>query len=102
MIVSTPNSTEPGGSYHKPGADVYTFLLVLALLALLLGILYLHLEMQAYEYQMKDNVTVGMAGDNGGSSVAGRRSMRITDQRQKTCDQRNDALKMARSRAIRT
>jgi hypothetical protein len=55
MTVSTRDSINSGGSYRKPGADLYTVLLVLALLALLLGILYLHLEMQAYDYQMKDD-----------------------------------------------
>jgi hypothetical protein len=48
--------------YQKPRADLYTFLLVVAWLALLVGILFLCLEMNAYDFKFKGGPTppVGM------------------------------------------
>lgn len=47
------SSKKPGGPYRKPRADVYTVLLVFALIALLLGILCLYLEMDMYDWKIK-------------------------------------------------
>lgn len=38
-------------SRRKPRADIYTVFLVIALLALLLGILFLYLELNVYEFK---------------------------------------------------
>jgi hypothetical protein len=51
MTVSTQNSNNPTGYTRSPEANLYTVLLIIALLALLTGILYLHLELKAYEYK---------------------------------------------------
>lgn len=56
--MSTPKSTNsleapisPTVSHRKPKADVYTILLVVALLAVLLGILFLYLFNRDYEFK---------------------------------------------------
>jgi hypothetical protein len=54
--MSSPNLTEPGpetGLYRKPRADVFTMLLVIALLAVLLGIWALYAFMQDYDMNFK-------------------------------------------------
>lgn len=48
----------PGGPYRKPRADIYTVLLVLALIALLVGILCLYLEMEMYEWKIEGGPSV--------------------------------------------
>ena len=52
MISSPANSApkKPGRPYRKPEADVFTVLLVLALIAILLGILCLYFENAMYEW----------------------------------------------------
>jgi hypothetical protein len=55
---AAPAST---GLQRKPKADLYTVFLVIALVAVLLGILFLFLEMQAYEFKLKGAPPVGMA-----------------------------------------
>jgi hypothetical protein len=71
MTVFTRSSNNPGGYTRKPAADLYTVLLIFALLALLLGFLYLHLEMKAYDYKMNADVSIVMAVERGGSAIAG-------------------------------
>jgi hypothetical protein len=48
--------------YQRPRADLYTFLLVVAWLALLVGILFLCLEMNGYDFKFRGGPTppVGM------------------------------------------
>jgi hypothetical protein len=58
MTVSSRNSNNPPGFTRKPAADLYTVLLIFALVALLVGILYLHLEMKAYNYKAATGMTV--------------------------------------------
>jgi hypothetical protein len=70
MTVSIRSSNKPGGFTRQPTADLYTVMLIFALLALLIGSLFLHLEMKAYDYKMKENVSVVMAVEGGKSSVA--------------------------------
>jgi hypothetical protein len=54
VTVSQAKSTDkPGGTYRKPRADFYTLLLVIALLAILVSILFLYLHMQAYNFELK-------------------------------------------------
>ena len=43
----------PAGPHRKPRPDLYTVLLVIALLAILIGILFLYLEMRRYEFKFK-------------------------------------------------
>jgi hypothetical protein len=56
--LSSPNSTKPdqasaGPLYRKPRADVFTMLLVLALLAILLAIAALYAVMKEYDFVFK-------------------------------------------------
>jgi len=46
-------SQQPVSRYRKPRADLYTMLLLIAWLALLLGILVLYLEMKEYKFELK-------------------------------------------------
>jgi hypothetical protein len=54
---NAPNNT-PGGPYRKPRANLYTVLLVIALLAILAACLCLYLEMQLYEFKFSGGPTV--------------------------------------------
>jgi len=69
VIVSLPNSTSTlesptparsAGSYRKPKADLFTVFLVLALIAVLLGILFLCLYMSDYDWKLKGGPAVAM------------------------------------------
>ena len=55
-----PSSTDNPGvptQYRKPKADLYTLMLVIALVAILVGILFLVFENQGdYDWKMKDTV----------------------------------------------
>lgn len=42
----SPRSSSNQGPYRKPRADVYTVLLIIALVAILLSVLFLHLEVK--------------------------------------------------------
>jgi hypothetical protein len=59
---SNENQAAPAsaGLHRKPKADLYTVFLVIALVAMLLGILFLFLEMQLYEYKIQGAPPVGM------------------------------------------
>jgi hypothetical protein len=57
--VSTPTSPKSSDEpvqqfYRKPRADVFTVLLVIALLAIILATTVLWLVMQDYQYKLKD------------------------------------------------
>jgi hypothetical protein len=71
-----PSSTDrPAGEtlYRKPRPDLYTLMLIIALVAILVGILFLVFENQTdYEWKMKDSIT-GMitAGSRIGPWLAG-------------------------------
>ena len=54
----------PAGHYRKPHADLYTVLLVVALIAVLIGILFLYLEMGTYEFKFQGGPPVGMASSH--------------------------------------
>lgn len=55
-MSSLASTTKPGGPYRKPRADVYTVLLVLAMIALVLGILCLYFEMQRFQFDFQKEV----------------------------------------------
>ena len=55
----------PAGPYRKPQPDLYTVLLVLSLIAILIGILFLYLEQETYEFKFKGAPPVAMARDQG-------------------------------------
>ena len=55
------SSNDP--NYPKPRADKYTVLLVIALLAILVAILFLYLHMQSYNFELKAGPSVSMIGD---------------------------------------
>ena len=68
MTVSPPKSSNnPGGTFRKPRADLYTILLVIALLAILVAILFLYLHMQSYNFELKAGPPVAMIAANLGS-----------------------------------
>lgn len=52
------------GPRRKPRADLYTVLLVIALIALLVGILFLYLEMDLYEFKLKGGPSVVRANNH--------------------------------------
>jgi hypothetical protein len=59
-----PSSTDRPAAdaiYRKPRADLYTLMLIIALVAVLVGILFLVFENQTdYEWKMKDSIDFGM------------------------------------------
>ena len=69
MIVSPQKSTNtleapvrtPAGPHRKPRPDLYTVLLALALVAVLVAIVFLWLEMSAYDYKSKGGPPMAMA-----------------------------------------
>ncbi len=67
------SAKKTGGPYRKPRADVYTVLLIIAMIALLVGILCLWAEMDAYEWKLKGGprVSVGRASDVQAPGVVG-------------------------------
>ena len=52
------SNPRPRGPYRRPRADIYTVLLLLTLFALLIGILCLYFEMDAYNFEFKGGPTV--------------------------------------------
>jgi hypothetical protein len=50
----TSATSKGGGPYRKPRADIYTFLLIVSLVALILAILCLYFEMKSYNFEFKD------------------------------------------------
>lgn len=76
--MSTPKSTNPletsapirpTVSHRKPKADMYTVLLVISLIAVLLGILFLYLNMDRYDFRFKGGPTVVMAREAEGPEI---------------------------------
>lgn len=58
-----PEAATSATAYRKPRADLYTVLLVIALLALLVGILFLYAENSYYEWKTKGAPAVSMLRD---------------------------------------
>ncbi len=54
------NSSKPRGPYRKPRADIYTVLLALALAAVLIGLTFLVLEMDLYDWKFKGGPTASL------------------------------------------
>ena len=50
---TSPTPSKPGGPFRKPRADVFTVLLLISLVALILGIICLYFEMEAYQWEFK-------------------------------------------------
>jgi hypothetical protein len=59
----TPEALASAPVYRKPRADLYTVLLVIALLALLVGILFLYAENSFYEWKTKGAPAAAMLQD---------------------------------------
>ena len=53
-------ASAPAGPHRKPRPDLYTVLLAIALVAVLIGLLFLYLEMDLYEFKLKGGPPVGM------------------------------------------
>jgi hypothetical protein len=74
VTVSPPKSSNnPGGTFRKPRADLYTVLLVIALLAILVAILFLYLHMQSYNFDIKAGPPVSIIAANLGVRAIGYR-----------------------------
>lgn len=67
--LSSSDETSAAPQYRKPRADVYTVLLVLALLALIAGILCLWGENAEYEWKYKGGPTVSASAEAGSSGL---------------------------------
>jgi hypothetical protein len=52
----------PAGPHRKPRADLYTVLLVIALIAILVAITFLWLELSYYGYKTKGGPPLAMVG----------------------------------------
>ena len=52
--LASTTSNPSGGPYRKPRADVYTFMLIVALLAIILGIVCLYFEMKGFNFEFKE------------------------------------------------
>ena len=63
-MSSAGSKKKSGGPHRKPRADIYTVLLALALVALLLAIVCLYFEMDAYEFKIKGGPMVSFNGDS--------------------------------------
>jgi hypothetical protein len=57
---SSPDRPVAPTQYRKPRADLYTLMLVIALVAILIGILFLCLYNNVYNWEMKGNVRTSM------------------------------------------
>jgi len=55
-----PSAPTPAGPQRKPKPDLYTVFLADALVAVLMGILFLFLEMQLYGFKIQGAPPVGM------------------------------------------
>ena len=55
---TSPTRSKPGGPFRKPRADVFTMLLLISLVALILGIICLYAEMEAYQWEFKGGPTI--------------------------------------------
>jgi hypothetical protein len=72
-----PSSTDSAGvevHYRKPRADLYTLMLAIALVAVLIGIIFLVFENQLdYEWKMKESIVTStiVHGTSLGSWLAG-------------------------------
>jgi hypothetical protein len=61
LLKSSETETPaPAGPHRKPQPDLYTVLLVMALIAVLIGILFLYLQMAVYDFKLRDGPPVGM------------------------------------------
>jgi hypothetical protein len=55
--------------HRKAKPDLYTVLLAIALVAVLIGIVFLYLEMQSYEFKIQGGPTLVMTRDLGGRAA---------------------------------
>jgi len=67
LSAPSPTSNKPGGPYRKPRADVFTMLLLISLVALILGIICLYAEMEAYQWEFKGGPTITSVGNEKGT-----------------------------------
>jgi hypothetical protein len=69
-VTVSPAKSSNDPNYPKPRADMYTVLLVIALLAILVAILFLYLHMQSYNFEIKAGPPVSMIVDVWRSAIA--------------------------------
>ena len=75
MTVSPRKSNKtaavaPAGPYRKPKTDLYTVLLAISLIAIGIGILFLYLEQDTYDFQFKGGPPVAVVSGQG-SEIGG-------------------------------
>ena len=52
-LTSTTPKSKSGGPHRKPRADVYTFMLIVALIAIVIAIVCLYFEMKRFDFDFK-------------------------------------------------
>lgn len=57
-LPNSSSSKKPGGPHRKPRADVYTVLLIFALIAIITATVLLYIQMGEYDYDIKGGPTV--------------------------------------------
>lgn len=62
-MSSADYNDKPSGYYRKPRFDIYSLLLLVAWIALLLGIVLLYLEMELYDFEFRGGPTVSIISD---------------------------------------
>lgn len=62
-MSSADYNDKPSGYYRKPRFDIYSLLLLIAWIALLLGILLLYLEMEMYNFEFQGGPAVSLLTD---------------------------------------
>ena len=73
--MSSTSSTEKPTAFRKPAADVYTFLLVVSLLAIIVSCVFLYLYMADYQFKANKGgpavlPRVSMSHTTGGAQTA--------------------------------
>lgn len=51
--LTSPTQNKPGQAYRKPRADVYTLMLLVALVAIIIACLCLYFEMKRFDFDYK-------------------------------------------------
>ncbi|MGO8688617.1 MAG: hypothetical protein ACLQLG_03205 [Thermoguttaceae bacterium] len=73
-------SSEKPAVYRRPGPDVYTVLLVIALLAIIVSCIFLYLYMADYEFKFKGGPTASLSAIGGAQVAAAMVKLRMKDE----------------------
>jgi len=70
MSLRATDPGKPSGPFRKPRADLYTMMLLVALLALVIGTVFLYLEVQRLEVRAQAPRPFGEASTTGGTAIS--------------------------------